>query len=1049
MEKGGRFLVIAIFFLFFIIISTAQGAWDNDDLMYANVLGTTGGPVHNIDTEEDFKYIQEAIADPDTKDGDTISVDAGIYRERVVINKQLKLIGANKDTTIIDGGGSGNCIKVTADNVEISGFTIKNGNYGVYLESSNCRVTDNYITSIDFDGISLRSNSVNNTIANNSLSKVKRRGIDLSSSSNNRIHDNDLSDNGKGISLSSSHSNIFYHNRLTNNSNCGISLTFSKNNIIRDNDLSGSDKGIDLSSSDKNCIYHNNFIDNRNQAKDNRDTNRWDNGREDGGNYWSDHECTGNPSDGNQPYDISSRGATDLYPFMDKDGWTCTPPSPPTLTDPGTSDNDGNYIVSWSSVSSAINYTLEEDTNSLFSSPTIVYSESETSKEITGMSDGTYYYQVKACNECGCSEWSNKENITIDTIPPTVNIRYPSSEQMFNTTTITVNGNASDNVAVGKVEVKVESGSWQTASGTTSWSTSVTLVPGDLNTIYASATDTAGNINQTSVTVFCDIIPPVIYHENITSATEGESIPISATITDDTKVANASLSYRISGEEAWITTPMDHIGDNYSATIPESHVTTAGVEYYIEAVDDVSNTANKPVTAPTTPYSITVITIDTIPPTVNIMYPTSGQMFNTTTITVNGNASDNVAVIKVEVQVGSGDWQIASGTTSWNTSVTLVPGGSNTINASAADTSENSKNTSVTVICDMTPPDSYHEPITTATEGENISIFANITDDTTKVASALLFYRITGEEAWTSTPMIPTGNIYSATIPASHVTTAGVEYYIEAVDDTANTAYKPATAPEATYSITIKVNVGYAIIIAGRRDKDIGHKPINISAYNAYEVLLNRCFTNERIFYLNPSKGQGVDNISSSKKIDDAISWAHDNVSANVPLLIYMVGHCENNAFIVNGTKDILTASSLNNFLNLLTNEKGCDDITVVCEACNSGNFIDDLSRRGRIIVTSADVDADAFFDEEGAQFSLDFFNSISNNKTIKDAFNSASNNSFLIHWGINPLLDDNGDKDGHEAPLPNDGDGYVAKSKYIGIQENSHPSNNWIPATN
>jgi hypothetical protein len=72
---------------------------------------------------------------------------------------------------------------------------------------------------------------------------------------------------------------------------------------------------------------------------------------------------------------------------------------------------------------------------------------------------------------------------------------------MFKTTTITVSGTASDNVAVGKVEVKVESGSWQTASGTTSWNTPVTLVPGS-NRIYARATDTAGNINQTSVRVF-------------------------------------------------------------------------------------------------------------------------------------------------------------------------------------------------------------------------------------------------------------------------------------------------------------------------------------------------------------------------------------------------------------------------------------------------------------------------------------------------------------------------------------------------------------------
>jgi hypothetical protein len=158
----------------------------------------------------------------------------------------------------------------------------------------------------------------------------------------------------------------------------------------------------------------------------------------------------------------------------------CTPPSSPTLADPGTNDTDGNYTVSWSSVSNATTYTLEEDTSSSFSSHTKIYSGLETTKEITGKSNGTYYYRVMACNECGCSEWSNIEDInigyiTIDTIPPNVTISYPASGQMFRTTNITVNGTASDNFEVSKVEVKVGSESWQTASGTTSWNKSPRL----------------------------------------------------------------------------------------------------------------------------------------------------------------------------------------------------------------------------------------------------------------------------------------------------------------------------------------------------------------------------------------------------------------------------------------------------------------------------------------------------------------------------------------------------------------------------------------------
>ncbi len=70
----------------------------------------------------------------------------------------------------------------------------------------------------------------------------------------------------------------------------------------------------------------------------------------------------------------------------------------------------------------------------------------------------------------------------------------------FTTANVTVCGTASGNVALNKVEVKVESGSYQIATGTESWSKSVTLASG-CNTIYARATDTSGNIRETSITV--------------------------------------------------------------------------------------------------------------------------------------------------------------------------------------------------------------------------------------------------------------------------------------------------------------------------------------------------------------------------------------------------------------------------------------------------------------------------------------------------------------------------------------------------------------------
>ena len=65
---------------------------------------------------------------------------------------------------------------------------------------------------------------------------------------------------------------------------------------------------------------------------DDGSTNAWDNGTTDGGNYWSDHACTGNPSDGSEPYEIDA-DSTDRYPFEDVSGWAAPPPLP-TLPPP-------------------------------------------------------------------------------------------------------------------------------------------------------------------------------------------------------------------------------------------------------------------------------------------------------------------------------------------------------------------------------------------------------------------------------------------------------------------------------------------------------------------------------------------------------------------------------------------------------------------------------------------------------------------------------------------------------------------------------------------
>jgi hypothetical protein len=91
------------------------------------------------------------------------------------------------------------------------------------------------------------------------------------------------------------------------------------------------------------------------------------------------------------------------------------PPIPdvPTLYHIINPEGDGNYMVCWSAAARATSYTLEEDDNSAFSSPTIRYSGSGTCWTASDKERGTYYYRVRASNSWGNSGWSNVQSVSV------------------------------------------------------------------------------------------------------------------------------------------------------------------------------------------------------------------------------------------------------------------------------------------------------------------------------------------------------------------------------------------------------------------------------------------------------------------------------------------------------------------------------------------------------------------------------------------------------------------------------------------------------------
>jgi parallel beta-helix repeat protein len=265
----------------------------------------------------DFTGIQEAINNASA--GDTIIVHSGVYYENVVVYKSVTLKGLGHP--VVDAGGKGNAVRLTADGITLEGFTVANSG-----------------RSQSDAGINV--NSSNNNITSNNVCNNNRDGIHIYHSNNNTITGNNVSNNYYGISLGDSRNNTITGSIVCNNS-CGISLVYSikstiTGNIVRSNNL----KGILLYCSGNNHLYLNNLINNTDNAywlwhrQGYESANIWNSTEKitytyDGttyksylGNYWDDYEGKDVDADGigNKPYSINTSYSiyyeSDVYPLM-------------------------------------------------------------------------------------------------------------------------------------------------------------------------------------------------------------------------------------------------------------------------------------------------------------------------------------------------------------------------------------------------------------------------------------------------------------------------------------------------------------------------------------------------------------------------------------------------------------------------------------------------------------------------------------------------------------------------------------------------------------
>lgn len=240
--------------------------------------------------------IAELIAD--AAPGETVVVPSGVYREQVVVDKPLTLIG--EDWPVIDAGGAGDVVLVTAPDVTLRGFVVQGsardvtgepagvrvradraiveGNrvrdtlYGIVLEdSSGHRVADNAVSSIAEFGPERRGHALylwhtdGNYIGQNIVEGAKD-GIFLGFATNTRVEGNHVTGARYGIHYMYAHHNTFFDNVFRHNI-AGGAIMFSRDITFRGNEFAYNDsrasghgllfKDVDDVEMSGNLVHHN------------------------------------------------------------------------------------------------------------------------------------------------------------------------------------------------------------------------------------------------------------------------------------------------------------------------------------------------------------------------------------------------------------------------------------------------------------------------------------------------------------------------------------------------------------------------------------------------------------------------------------------------------------------------------------------------------------------------------------------------------------------------------------------------------------------------
>lgn len=323
-------------------------------------------------------------------------------------------------------------------------------------------------------------------------------------------------------------------------------------------------------------------------------------------------------------------------------GWSSTktvavaaPSAPGTPTGPTSINYTGSYTISWSGVSNASSYQLQEQLNS--GSWSSVYDSSGTSSSRSGLTAGAWNYRVRSCSGSGCSGWSGTKSVVVsDPVVPNT----PTGPNTNYTGTYTISWSSVVGSPSYEVQEQLNGGSWSTIQNSASTSVNrSSLANGAWNYRVRACTSGCSGWSGTKTAA-------VIHTPSVPSTPTGPtSTSYSGSYTISWNSVSGATAYQLQENQnggTW-STVHDASGTSKSRTDRSAD----NWNYRVRACNDSGNNCSG--------WSGTK-TVQTHAPIGIPATPTGPETNSTGSFTINWTTFDNASSYQLQERLGSGSW---------------------------------------------------------------------------------------------------------------------------------------------------------------------------------------------------------------------------------------------------------------------------------------------------------------------------------------------------------------------------------------------------------